>query len=235
MLQNTFSAQYVDKIYDSHASFEFLHAFQDGTKRVLDIGCGTGNYAKKMSDSGMEVHGITISPEEFSRAKASMHRAVLANVEDWQPDYPIGHFDLLLFSHVLEHLTNPANAVERLLPHLRRGGQVAVTIPNIAFWRYRLKALAGKFEYEDTGPMDRTHLRFFTYYTIQTLLKDAGLTLVKVEAHGHVPLGPVRRWSPSFGARLDRYFVRNFPNLFGYEVQVLAIQTGRDRNLGRKR
>ncbi len=199
--------------------------FRNEDRRILDVGCGTGVHARELKRRGVEVHGVTLSPVEMSQATQEMERATLANVETWSPDYPQGFFDALLFSHVLEHLINPIETLTRLAPLLRPGGRVYIALPNISFWRYRIRALWGRFDYEEMGPMDKTHLRFFTYFTAQSLLESSGFSLLRVQALGHVPLGPLRRVFPKWAKRMDRLALQAFPNLFGYEIQLSASKS----------
>lgn len=200
--------------------------FRSEDRRILDVGCGTGVHARELKRRGIEVHGVTLSPVEMEQATQEMERATLANVETWAPDYPPGFFDALLFSHVLEHLIDPAEAIKRMSPYLRPGGRVYIALPNISFWRYRLRALFGRFEYEEMGPMDKTHLRFFTFFSAQSLLDASGLSLLRVEARGHVPLGFFRRLFPKAAKKLDKAALKTFPNLFGYEIQLCASKSG---------
>src|SRR5690606_32596844 len=79
-------------------------------------------------------------------------------------------YDAILCSHVLEHLRNPAELVERLVGLLRAGGEIIIAVPNVLFWRHRARFAMGRFEYESGGTMDETHLRFFTYETADTYL-----------------------------------------------------------------
>jgi SAM-dependent methyltransferase len=191
-------------------------------KVLLDVGCGTGIHAARLSANGVQVHGLTLSEDERQQSAPYVHRAIVANVETWQPDYPNGFFDAILLSHVLEHLVNPALTLKRLQPLLNQEGRIYIGLPNIAFWRYRWRALLGRFDYEEMGPMDRRHLRFFTFYSACRLAEQAGLRVVRAEVRGHFPLGPVRRWFPRAAAVCDRFAVLLFPNLFGYEIALSA-------------
>ena len=221
-LTDPIAALYQEKSYHADERSQLLDWFRFEDKRVLDVGCGTGAYAREMQLRGMEVHGITLSPEERDRAAQTMNRVWLANVETWENDYAAGFFDAILLSHVLEHLVAPAQTLARLSHVLRPGGRVYVALPNIAYWRYRVRSLFGRFDYEEVGPMDKRHLRFFTFDTAQKLVSEAGLDLLRAEVRGHFPLGPLRRWFPRFSRAWDRLIVGRFPNLFGYEIYVCA-------------
>lgn len=213
---------YTDRVYDAPAHSPLLDWFRFEDRKVLDVGCGAGTYATWLKQTGVEVHGVTLSTAERNRVRGQMQRVVVANVETWEPDYSEGTFDAFLFSHVLEHLVDPGAALRRLSRILRPGGRVYVALPNIAYWKYRLQALRGRFDYEESGPMDRRHLRFFTFATAQKLVRESGYEILRAEVRGHLPVGVLRKYFPRASKRGDRIALRWFPNLFGYEIYVCA-------------
>ncbi len=223
-------AHAIDPLADLYAGFAYaasepsplLEWLRPQDKVLLDVGCGTGVHAASLSAAGVQVHGLTLSEAERQQSAPYMHRSIVANVETWEPDYPPGYFDAILLSHVLEHLVNPALTLKRLAPLLRQDGRIYIGLPNIAFWRYRVRALMGQFEYEEMGPMDRRHLRFFTYYSACRLAEQAGLRVLQAKVRGHIPLGRARLWFPRWASACDSFAVSLFPNLFGYEIAIAA-------------
>jgi hypothetical protein len=89
-------------------------------------------------------------------------------------------FDAIIFADVLEHLVWPVSTLRRYLPWLKEGGSVFISLPNVSLWSVRLAHLAGRWEYEETGVLDRTHLRFFTRKSARWLLEQAKLDPVSV-------------------------------------------------------
>ncbi|MFP5247586.1 MAG: hypothetical protein ACLGH0_12920, partial [Thermoanaerobaculia bacterium] len=68
--------------------------------------------------------------------------------------------------------------LRRYAEHLAPNGSVIVSLPNVGLWSVRFAHLLGKWDYEETGVLDRTHLRFFTRKTAKWLLSQAQLAPV---------------------------------------------------------
>ena len=77
-------------------------------------------------------------------------------------DNPKNHFDLIMCLDVLEHLVDPWKTLSRLADHLKPGGTVIASIPNVRHARNLLSLLfMGKWEYKEQRLLDKTHLRVF--------------------------------------------------------------------------
>lgn len=151
---------------------------------VLDVGCGSGALAEEIESKGYEVWGIEIYEGAVKAAQSRISRVIKADITDI-PDVKsrIGQqkFDYIVFSDVLEHIYDPFTLLNEYLVFLKDGGSVAVSVPNAVTWTNRLKFLFGVFKYDDTGIMDRTHIRFFTFKTAKALIKAAGLGITRVD------------------------------------------------------
>ncbi len=90
-------------------------------------------------------------------------------------------FDVVLMLDVLEHLSDPVAALERLKPVLAEGGWGVISLPNVAHLSLRLSLLQGNFTYTDVGLLDRTHLRFFDRAGVDDLLEQAGWGMFDIE------------------------------------------------------
>ena len=79
----------------------------------------------------------------------------------------------MLYGEVLEHLENPAAAIEECFRVLKPDGTAFFTVPNGA-------GVAGRYLC--------SHIQFFTYGDILTLVEDSGFKVVEGEKHGlYVP------------------------------------------------
>ncbi|MBO3460284.1 class I SAM-dependent methyltransferase [Aetokthonos hydrillicola Thurmond2011] len=221
-----------DSIYSNQGNASVLKFLDESDRTILDIGCGAGDTGQLIREIYPQAHvtGITCSEFEFTKAIQKLDCCVCMDIErDTLPTLPYEQFDVLCFLHVLEHLVDPVSAIKKLLPYLKIGGKVIIALPNIANWRYRWQIALGKFEYTDGGVMDKTHLRFYTFDTAPRYLIQL-IPQLKLEHHlvtGSIPLGFLRRQFLSNNIRrfIDNLGCRNIPNLFGYEILMVALRT----------
>jgi methionine biosynthesis protein MetW len=145
---------------------------------VLDVGCGSGVHGAELKRvHGHRVVGVDLSPQSIAKAKTRLAEAYMADVTkpELYPFFGSRRFDVIVFSDILEHLYDPSDVLTRHYQLLAPGGHVLISLPNVAIWNVRLSMLAGRFEYRDTGTLDRTHIRFFTRSAFRRFLSEAGL------------------------------------------------------------
>lgn len=187
--------------------------------RVLEVGAHAGSFTRLLRDKGCTVTAVEADPVAGERLKDVANETVVGDFEKIaQSDRISGPFDVVLFMHVLEHMADPWSVLRKAKSILAADGELLVLVPNIAGWRTR-KALffGGEFEYTETGTLDRTHLRFFTYNSARKLLEDSGYAVVEQSVVD--PLPPVERrlrLTPGLGwlARWWKRFAESrYPNL----------------------
>lgn len=218
-----------DRIYANAGNVPLIDLIGERCNRLLDVGCGAGNNAAlvKARYPACEIYGITHSPVEAEIASAYLTRCHVFDIEGaLASDLADRSFDVLIFSHVLEHLRDPAVVLARFARLLKSGGQLLIAVPNILSWRMRVQFLLGRFEYESAGPLDDTHLRFFTFFTADQYLVSniSDLKVTSKTVSGSVPLWWLRRHvlPPAWSAYLDQWGCRHWPNLFGSQVLITA-------------
>lgn len=210
-------------VYKNSGNRELLDFVPPHSSAILDIGCGAGDNARILSGRGARVVGVTLSSHEAELARTHCSQVIVADVETDDLPLPDQSFDVVLLSHVLEHLKSPSAFLSRAARLLRPSGYAVIAIPNMANWRVRWRLVRGDWTRDAEGPMDATHLQFWSYETASTLLDGTPFRLVK-RAPGEpaVPLWPLRRVAPTLCARLDAVIGACAPNLSAGQVILVA-------------
>lgn len=147
--------------------------------RVLDVGCGYGGLGRTLRARGVqEVFGVEINPDAVDRLAGVYAGYWIGDVETVSIPTEAGEFDCIVFADVLEHLRDPWGSMARYLQRLKPGGYVVASIPNVRniALLYNL-VVRGQWRYDESGLLDRTHLRFFTRREILELFAMVGLDI----------------------------------------------------------
>lgn len=151
--------------YQQHRS-EILPLIQAKPSRVLDIGCGKGGVAATLQHhfGALSITGFDKYRDDafdYSRVFDVFHNVDL--MEEW-PAIDYTSFDLVLLLDVLEHLTEPEAILRRLSKLVSPQARVIISLPNFHFYSNLYEIIrSGRFQYKDSGILDRTHVRFFGF------------------------------------------------------------------------
>lgn len=152
-----------------------------GVKRILDIGCGEGILGKRLLSRGTkEVTGIEINTEVADRAKKNLTEVICGDIETMDLKFEKGYFDCIIFADVLEHLKDPLRVLTRMREFLSDSGVIVISIPNVRYYGIINMLVEGYWKYEDSGILDKNHLRFFTRKEIEILLSKAGYEITGI-------------------------------------------------------
>ena len=151
--------------------------------RLLDVGCGTGATSRMLKSEGRckEAFGIELFDAAAAEAGKHLDQVICADIATTEIPFANQFFDVILCLDVLEHLADPWSALAKLKRVLRDDGCLIASIPNIAYAPVLLKILFNRFEYADSGVLDKTHLRFFTLHTMKNLFADCGFVIEEVQ------------------------------------------------------
>lgn len=139
--------------------------------RLLDIGCKTGELLKAAQLRGWASFGVDVSPAfcDIVRSQGfDVHCGVIENM-----DQRISGFDVIVMSHVLEHIQNPRLALQSVYERLKPNGYLYVETPDVSSpiaW--------GVYCERWLGIATPGHVWAFTSKTLQSVIQGSGLTVV---------------------------------------------------------
>lgn len=174
--------------------------------KVLELGCATGFMSQYFRQHlHCRVTGVDINPSVKPKICGDLNSpATWARIKKLKP------FDVVFASSVLEHLPSPETTLQLIKSVLKPQGLLIVTLPNIAHWRQRLNLLRGRWDYQEYGLLDRTHLRFFNYFTGQKLVTDAGFKIKAVKI------------DPAGGFKYFNWLFKYFSNFYAHQICIQA-------------
>ncbi|MDA8326877.1 MAG: class I SAM-dependent methyltransferase [Nitrospiraceae bacterium] len=162
---------------------------------ALDIGCNEG-YLGRFCSSSNVFYGLDYLEENIDIAAAFYKGAIVYDLNLLEELPWKTRFDVLVFADVLEHVLNPEEVLKFFVNnYLKENGQVIISLPNIANWRIRIQLLLGRFNYTQTGILDKTHLHFYTFKSARTLIQNCGLRIVACHGGSNF-FGPVIKFLP---------------------------------------
>jgi 2-polyprenyl-3-methyl-5-hydroxy-6-metoxy-1,4-benzoquinol methylase len=143
---------------------------KEKTKKLLDFGCGTGDFLKVASQNGFDITGVEPSDEARKKAEAQNPKAAIYHSLPQAKQYT--HITLW---HVLEHVPELNETLTSLKNLLSPDGTIFIAVPNHSSWE-------GNVYKENWAGYDvPRHLWHFSQSTMETLFNKNGLKLNKVK------------------------------------------------------
>lgn len=173
--------------------------------KVLDIGCGTSRLLVELKEKKhCTSHAMDVSPLVIEGLEKYSIKGWTGDLEDKNFTLP-EHYNYIVLSEVLEHLREPEELLEKLSPQT---DYFIVSIPNSAFYRYRLSLLLdGRFFTQwECHPSE--HLRFWSHTDFLAWLKALDFEVIESRASNGLDVGPLKLFE-------------HFPNLFGHQICYL--------------
>ena len=162
------------------ANLDLLHLLPS-VPRLVEAGCSSGALAAAYRQNNPNCHylGIEIDPHYAEIAREHCNQVLVADIDTlpWIPPSRRLTAECWVFGDCLEHLKDPWQVVRWVHSHQPDGGVICACIPNSQHWSLQCRLSTGSWIYEDSGLLDRTHIRFFVAQTIASLFEDNGYRL----------------------------------------------------------
>lgn len=162
----------------SIVNHDLLRMIPDGARRIVEVGCMHGAMARAYLEThpGAEYVGIDIDADYAAVAAQACTRALAGDIETFDDAAFAQLFpsDCWIFGDCLEHLRDPWRIVRKIRAAIDADGCLLTCIPNAQHWSVQMRLATGEFRYEDSGLLDRTHVRWFTRVTMLEMFTQAG-------------------------------------------------------------
>ncbi len=177
--------------------------------KLLDAGCGAGQYVRAVRDLGWRAFGL--EPALTSAPADVWGAGPFAAGRAEQMPFALEQFDVITFWHSLEHTTSPLAALRESRRLLRPGGRLLLEVPNLDSLQARL---FGRYWMHLDVPRHRYN---FTPAALRRLLQEAGFTDITSRSRPSAVgwEGSIRNWASAHQMHLPAvwYLVKPLTHL----------------------
>lgn len=189
------------------------------TGKALEVGSSTGVFLSLLKEKGWEVQGVEPS---LAAGAAEKNGIPTLNTTFEKAELKSDTFDLVIFNHVLEHMNNPVEILQKTNQVLKKDGAILIDVPNFASlsakiwgsnWRYILP---------------KEHRWHFTPKSLTALLEKSGFKIVYWETHSGIwgYGNPLKEIWQAFTGRKKRFFTDIFTAIPALITTNLRLGTG---------
>lgn len=161
---------YLNYLAYSRGDFHRIKKIFPRQTRLLDIGCGTGQFILSALRYGWSVQGVEFMPQACEKAKSLGLSVFQGTLE--QAHFPDKSFDLVRMSHVFEHLPDPVGTLKEIDRILSDRGLVLITVPNFG-------GMLGRLFKKGWWCVDSPrHFYLYTPRTLRAIAEKSGFEVV---------------------------------------------------------
>ncbi len=163
----------------------FVKKYRLKGKKVLELGCGRGEYLSIMKRQGVKAFGLEYSRPAVEYCRSFGLRVERGYLSTGSKSIKHSPFDAFYIMNFLEHFPDPKSSLESMRDNLRDGGIGLIEVPN--FDMIVKKQLFSEFI--------KDHLLYFTKDTLDIALKLSGFEVLesKVIWHDYIISAVVRK------------------------------------------
>jgi 2-polyprenyl-3-methyl-5-hydroxy-6-metoxy-1,4-benzoquinol methylase len=191
------------------------------TPKLLEIGCGSGDFLLEAQSRGFEVEGLEYSQHAATEANTRLGRSAVRVGLPEQKNLPTNEYDVIGAFDVIEHLRDPKQTLGHLHGALKSGGLLAIVTPSLNSWSRRVLGRHW-MEYKTE------HLTYFSRRSLMQLFSAIGFDTVqflpnyKVLSLDYIS-SHFERFPIPVASQLVRFFRRALPeNLAHRPMRIVA-------------
>jgi SAM-dependent methyltransferase len=207
--------QYPDKL----ALYLSLRFKLPGRSKILDVGCGRGEFLKGFIMCGLDGYGVDQS--DMGNTICPEGKIIQSNLENEPLPYNDNYFDIVFSKSVLEHFYYPERLVAEMYRVVRPGGLVITMVPD---WESVYNIF---FD-------DYTHRRPFTAKSLRDILLINGFNDVRVEKFRQLPFLWSCPWLKPFCsvvATMSPRFLRPYSKLIRFSQELMLLSAAVKPNM----
>lgn len=169
---------FIPKVYEKVKSINLKNKYHIATEKakkgkILDIGCGVGDFLHTMEQQGWDCTGVEPSEDAKAIARKRIKAQLLSSEE--QENLPEGSFDVITMWHVLEHVDALRWQIQQLYRLCRSGGRIIIALPNY-------KSYDGQYYKAEWAAYDvPRHLNHFDQKTLINLFEENEMKHIKTK------------------------------------------------------
>jgi len=235
-LDRLYREYYGDEGHDLAHSLCFRRpVFEHGVKtlnhlarggKLLDIGCGTGDFLVRAREAGWDATGVELSARAAAHARdRGLHVRTGSVVEQ---GFPSDCFNVVTLWDVLEHLPDPRREIREVYRILKLGGILVVRVPNTHVQLMKRCVRKVLLAPCDNYLVANFHLNHFTPRTIRLLFRSSGFNPIRQEPG----VADDAIFSQGVPLRIKRYYCRLASvrgMLTSIQIGLTVVQYGRKR------
>lgn len=227
----SFYERYYRKIYGNSSPEELYESQKEGKgasiyyfikkhitpNRVLEVGCGAGGILSVFQDNRCEVLGLDFDDDYLDIARSKQIPVIKGSIDSLNKK---DKYDLIILSHVLEHIIDPSVFLRKLSGHLNEGGVLYIEVPSLDH------VSTGGYDYDLLRYWQNAHTIHFTTESLKLLCKRAGLSPIVTTSFIQ------SCWKVSGGSH-EITPLEKTTSLYHTETVLSAIEAGRNSFKGR--
>lgn len=167
-------------LFDAQKKITIIKDYLSPSDKILDFGCGTGNFIKIAKKNHFSLFGYDISNYAAKIVSKKYHIPCFSSNLSYKT-FKKGYFDAITCFDVIEHAPNFKKIIDFFYLWLKPQGLLFLTTPNIKGWDAKI---FGRFWYGYQKIPE--HINYFSPQSISFLIEKSGFKILKIKNWGFV-------------------------------------------------